>query len=137
MAEEMIKKTDPVDIKSEGRNFKRFAEKGDIVLKFHTHVVGGKLINISTGGILGVFDSSGPLPEMSRNVVIGLEIDGKGKTFEIEGTVIRVQPASIAVSQENIEIAVKFIDPTPEKKHELRNIVHSLMRKTRGISYRR
>lgn len=135
MAEEIIKKTNQIDVKSEERDFNRFGEEGNVALKFGSHVVRGRLINISTGGILCVFNSKDSLPEISQNVEVSLETDDKGSVFEVEGTVIRIQPAPSPSAPEDIDIAVKFINLTPQKNHEIKNVLIPVMTKSRVRKY--
>lgn len=125
----------PVDVKSEGRGFRRFGENADVLLKFSGNSVRGKLLNISIGGVLGLFHSSDPLPNISEKVTAGMDMDGRGNLFEVEGTVIRIRPERGLDSPEFIEIAVKFADQSPEKKHLIKNIVTALMRKTKALYY--
>ncbi len=129
MSEELNKRANPVHIKSEERDARRFPEWRDLVLVFYPYLAKGKLINISIGGVLGKFPGNGPLPEMGQDVVVKLELGNKGRVLEIGGSVIRIQPAGIPDTREYLELAVKFGQLSPEKKQGVRNIVSSLMRR--------
>ncbi len=135
MPEELNKKINPVHIKSEERDARRFPEWRNMVLAFYPYIAKGQLVNISIGGALGKFPGSAPLPEMSQKVVVKLEIGNKNNILEIDGSVIRIQPAGIPDSQGHVELAIKFTHLSPEQKQGIRNIINALMGKAMVSPY--
>lgn len=125
----------PPYIKSEGRNFKRFSKNADVYLKFSGHVVKGKLINVSMSGLLGLFHVDDNLPEVSARVTVGLDMDGKGNVFEIDGTVARMRKGQSPAGPEFVELALDFSDQPPENREVISNFVTSLIRKDKSYSY--
>ncbi|MCE5313223.1 MAG: PilZ domain-containing protein [Nitrospiraceae bacterium] len=122
-------------IKTEERLFNRFDDRGDIHLDLQTHRATGKIINVSLNGVLGLFNINDNLPKMSKAVNLDLEFENKSRIDMLEGTVIRIQASQRSHENHTVEIALKFKDLSPQKRHQLKKFLGLMIKKTRGCPY--
>lgn len=108
------------------REFQRFEANGSVLFHFGGKVAGGKIVDISMGGIFGIFSRKNPLPQIFERVMADIELENLKKVSSIEGFVIRLQAAESFIDAENIKIAVKFVELPDDKKEELQQIMNAL-----------
>ena len=122
-------------IKAEERLFNRFDDRGTISLDLQSHRASGKIINVSLNGVLGLFNIHDNLPKMSKTISLDIEFANNSKIEMIESTVIRIQASHRSTDNTAVEIALKFKDMNPEKKHQLKKFLSLMVKKTRGCPY--
>lgn len=122
-------------IKTEERLFNRFDDRGDILLDMESHKAVGKIINVSLNGVLGLFNINNTLPKMSKSVNVDLEFENRSRIEMLEGTVIRIQESHRSHENHAVEIALKFKDMSPQKRHQLKKFLGLMIKKTRGCPY--
>ncbi|MDX9714790.1 MAG: PilZ domain-containing protein [Dissulfurispiraceae bacterium] len=122
-------------IKTEERLFNRFDDRGTISLDLNTHRASGKIINVSLNGVLGLFSIHDNLPKMSKTVNLDIEFANNSKIVTIEGTVIRIQESQRSTENSTVEIALKFKNMDPAKKHQMKKFLSLMVKKTRGCPY--
>ena len=125
-AENLAQRITTVIEKFERREFERLETSGPIDLHFRDLSAKGNLIDLSLGGCFSVFSRKNRLPDIFDQVSIGMNPSGDLKIGGIEGFVIRIQAAEAFIDAENVKIAIKFLDMTPEKKGELSKAINAL-----------
>jgi CheY-like chemotaxis protein len=109
------------------RKSERIRAEGKICLKFEGKTCRGQLINVSSGGILGVFNSKDGLPRILDNVQVNIELNNSPELQGLTADVIRIQAVDSVRGLEYIQLVVKFDDSSnPEKKKEFDNIISNL-----------
>ncbi|MBF0343994.1 MAG: hypothetical protein HQL06_07170 [Nitrospirae bacterium] len=94
-------------------------KKNELVsLAFEAHVSAGILLDISMGGMSGLFKMSAPYPQISSSVLVFLEAGNAGSITEINGLVARIEVLEGYRDSEYIKVAVKFTDVLDLKKKE-------------------
>ncbi|MCC6345729.1 MAG: PilZ domain-containing protein [Nitrospirales bacterium] len=135
MKYELVHRPKSIAVEIESRDFRRFGETGDVVLKSPSCNASGQLVNISMNGLLGSFHHHNALPGLLEKVAVGIRLRSEERIFRVYGTVVRIQVAGTAPDSEYIEFAVKFSGLVPEEKHELRALVHALRGRVRKYPY--
>ncbi|MBZ0154687.1 MAG: PilZ domain-containing protein [Alphaproteobacteria bacterium] len=135
MKYELVHRPKPIAIEIESRDFRRFGETGDVVLKSPSCNASGQLVNISMNGLLGRFHHHSALPGLFGKVAVGVRLHGEERIFKVYGTVVRIQIAGTDPDSEYIEFAVKFSGLIPQEKHELKALVHTLRGRARKCPY--
>ncbi|MFO0752880.1 MAG: PilZ domain-containing protein [Thermodesulfovibrionales bacterium] len=131
MKYELVHRPEPFAVEIESRDFRRFGETGDVVLKSPSCTAAGQLLNISMNGLLGSFHHRSTLPGLCEEVMVGIRLRSGERIFRIYGTVVRIQLAGTSPDPEHIEFAVRFSGLVPEEKHELRALVRALRGRAR------
>ncbi len=112
--------------KFDRRRNERIKCPGGISLKFASGNNRGKLINISMGGVLGLFDREGPLPHILDKIEVSVHTEGNRGSIIMEGEIIRIQVVDTFAGPKQIQIAVKFYtEVSAEKKQKLAQLVAS------------
>ncbi|MDA8215598.1 MAG: response regulator [Nitrospiraceae bacterium] len=125
----LIQKMSAVDAKFDRRRFERYAVDGEIIMHFSNSVSHGRLLDLSMGGILGLFDRNKSLPNILENVLIDIKTENNLKANGIDGFVIRVQAAQAFIDTDEIKIGVKFLEQLPEEKNkELKQLITAISR---------
>ncbi|KJU86862.1 ATP-binding region, ATPase-like domain protein [Candidatus Magnetobacterium bavaricum] len=93
--------------------------KSELVsLAFEEHVCTGILLDVSMGGMLGLFKVNAPYPHISSSVMVFLELGANNSIMEINGLVARIEVLEGYKDPEYIKVAVKFTDVLDLKKKE-------------------
>ena len=125
--DKLISKVDIYLNKYNRRQYERFNPSGEVHFSFNSHNCKGKLLDLSAGGLLGLFNITDPLPQIGGEVMIALNLE---QTYHIEnmyGFILRIQLAEASITSQHVKIALKFIhEKTPDKQTELENILFSL-----------
>ncbi|KJU87571.1 ATP-binding region, ATPase-like domain protein [Candidatus Magnetobacterium bavaricum] len=103
------------------RRFSRLSvdRKSELVsLAFEEHVSTGILLDVSMGGMLGLFKVNAPYPHISSSVMVFLELGANNSIMEINGLVARIEVLEGYKDPEYIKVAVKFTDVLDLKKKE-------------------
>ena len=110
-----------------GGNQKGSRLRGKICLKFEGKTCRGQLINVSSGGILGIFNSKDKLPGILDNVHVDIELNNRPEMTGLTADVIRIQAVDSILGLEYIQLVVRFGDSSnPDKKKEFDNIISNL-----------
>jgi len=127
MARDLIRdNAKTLEVVSEGRAFKRFANEGAVSMTFGGRTATGNIVNLSVSGLLANFSSNAPLPNLSENVEMRLEAASKENVLDLKGMVVRVQPPKDYERQDLIEIAVNFGEIEPSVKYGLERLIKYL-----------
>ena len=105
------------------RKSERVKSVGKICLKFEGKTCRGQLINISPGGIVGIFNSKDGLPRILDNVQIDIELNNRPGLQGLTADVIRIQAVDSVMGQKYVQLVVKFDTLSQEKKKEFDNIL--------------
>jgi len=106
------------------RKLERIKSEGTICLKFKGKTCRGQLINVSSGVILGMFNSKDGLPSILDNVQVDIEINNRPGLHGLTADVIRMQAVNSLQGLEYIQLTVRFDDTSsPEKKKKFDNII--------------
>ena len=112
--------------KFDRRRHERIKCQGRVSFKFSSGQNSGKLINISMGGVLGLFDREFPLPHILEKVEVSVGTEGNKSIINMEGEIIRIQVIDTFAGPQHIQFAVKFINEiSAEKKSKLAELVAS------------
>ena len=81
-------------------------------------------INVSSAGILGMFNNKDDLPRILDNVQVDIELNNRPGMQGLTADVIRIQAVDSVLGLEYIQLVVKF-DETfgPDKKREFDSIM--------------
>ena len=106
------------------RKSERIKTEGKICLKFEGKTCRGQLINISSGGIVGLFNSKDGLPRILDNVQVDIELNNRPGLQGLTADVIRIQAVDSVMGLAYVQLVVKFDDTSSqEKKKEFDNIL--------------
>ncbi len=101
------------------RKSERIRSEGKICLKFENKTCEGHVINLSEGGILGIFNTRDGLPNILDNVQVDIELNNSRQLYGLTADVIRIQAVDSVLGLEYIQVVVRFDDAgDPEKKKE-------------------
>ncbi|UCH81034.1 MAG: response regulator [Nitrospiraceae bacterium] len=111
------------------RRSDRIKTEGTVTVKFDNKVCRGNLINVSSGGILGIFNRKDGLPRILDKVEVDLEMDSKQSLQGLTAVVIRIQAVDTVTGLDYIQLVVKFDNTIdPKKKEEFRSVLSTLQR---------
>jgi two-component system chemotaxis response regulator CheY len=106
------------------RKSARIKAEGKICLKFEGNTCRGELINVSSGGILGMFNRKDGLPRILDHVQVDIELNNRPELHGLTADVIRIQAVDSFRGLEYIQLVVRFDDTLhPEKKKEFEHII--------------
>ena len=101
------------------RKSERYEIEGPITVRFGSHSMTGKLIDIGLGGLLSVFKRDNAQPAILDTVSFDLEL-GQDMIFaDMEGFIIRIQAAEARLDSEYIKYAIKFMNVNAETESRL------------------
>jgi CheY-like chemotaxis protein len=124
--EALLQKITAVDQKFDRRDQERVDMSGTVTLRFRGRVSSGKLIDVSSGGVLGIFDVSDPLPHILEKALCDVQIDKGLKVSGLEGFLLRAQAVEASPDARDIKIAVKFLETPEDKADELKALLRYL-----------
>jgi len=125
-AEGLAQKVMAIVEKADRREQERVEAHGQIDIHFGDKVASGRLIDISMGGIFGMFGRDNHLPGIFQKVSAGIKLENSHNMDGLEAFVIRVQAAEAFIDAENVKVAIKFFELPPEKAKQLQEMLHSL-----------
>jgi len=109
------------------RKSERTKSEGKICLKFEGKTCWGQLMNVSSGGILGMFNSREGLPRILENVQVDIELNNRQGLYGLTADVIRMQGADSVLGLEYVQLVVKFDDTSnPGKRKEFDNLISTI-----------
>jgi len=109
------------------RKSERIKAEGEIYLRFDGKTCKGQLINVSSGGILGIFNNKDKLPGILDNVQVDIELNNRPGLNRLTADVIRIQAVNSVQGLEYIQLVAKFDDTSSiEKKKEYENIISNI-----------
>jgi CheY-like chemotaxis protein len=113
------------------RRIERFPVSGTAQLLFGGVECTGSLLDISSGGLLGIYKGQDPLPKVLDRIVINIQESGH-EVENVIGFIIRTQAVDAVESSEYVKIAIKFSDHTkPRNKEKLDQLLSYLESKIR------
>ncbi|MBF0488482.1 MAG: GHKL domain-containing protein, partial [Nitrospirae bacterium] len=83
----------------------------------HSHKNTGYLVDLSMGGLLGVFKITPPYPQIASNVTVGLDFGNGNNVSGLTGLIARIEVIEQSMDDGYIKVAVRF----HEKPEILRN----------------
>jgi CheY-like chemotaxis protein len=118
-----------VDIiaKTNRRQYDRFAIEGTVIFSYRKMIAKAKIIDVSKGGILGLFKITNTMPAMLENVFVDIETPQGIRVEGLNSYVVRKQVEGELPNISDIKIAARFHDLPPEKVVELEKFFSSLM----------
>jgi hypothetical protein len=117
----------PIEVHSDGRRFKRFVREESVAISFRGQKATGNLVNLSPAGLFATFGRDVPLPLVSENVAIHIELDGKDNTLDISGNVVRIQTPKENEPHDHIGVAVDFKGLDNAAKFRIASIINYLL----------
>lgn len=106
------------------RKARRIKSEGKICLKFEEKTCWGQLMNVSSGGILGMFNSRDGLPRILENVQVDIKLNNGHELYGLTADVIRMQGADSLLGLDYVQLVVKFGDTSsPGKRKEFDNLI--------------
>lgn len=109
------------------RKAERIKSEGKICLTFEEKTCLGQLMNVSSGGILGIFNSKDGLPRILENVQVDIELNNGQRLHGLTADVIRMQGADSLLGLEYVQLVVKFGDTSSHgKKKEFDNLISNI-----------
>ncbi len=125
--DKLISKLDIYLNKYNKRQFERFHPSGQVHFSFNSHTCKGKLLDISAGGLSGLFNITDTLPQIGGEIMTALNLEQTYNIENMHGFILRIQLAEALITAQHVKIALKFThEKTPEKKKELENILFAL-----------
>ncbi|KJR41419.1 response regulator receiver protein [Candidatus Magnetoovum chiemensis] len=112
--------------KFDRRKTTRFNASNPVLLKFNANYAEGKLLDISSGGLYGVFIIEDAMPQLLQNVIVNIEYEGEPIVFELNGVILRLEVSDIITSSTSIKISIRFIDVTEVQEQMLSGYLVSL-----------
>ncbi len=119
---ELIRKVVAVINELDRRQHKRYDIEGDIVLRYNSHIVKGKLRDISLRGLRGIISIEKieeKYPQILQYVKIELHFGSSKLIDGIEGYVVRLEPYELSIDSKYIVLVVTFLNLTQAKRDEL------------------
>jgi CheY-like chemotaxis protein len=101
------------------RQPERYEIEGPVTIRFDAHRITGNLIDISLGGLLSFFKRGDMLPAILDKVSVNLELAQNMAFSDMEGFIIRVQPAEARIDSKYIKYAIKFMNVNAETEARL------------------
>jgi hypothetical protein len=117
----------PIEVLSDGRRYKRFTREESVSIYFRGQKATGSLVNLSATGMFATFASGLPLPSVSEEVSVHIELDGKDNVLDIRGPVVRIQPPGEYESNQVTGVAVDFSGLDLPVKYRLKKIINYLL----------
>jgi c-di-GMP-binding flagellar brake protein YcgR len=108
------------------RQYERVNATGPVSIEFCGNRIDGKLIDVSQGGLLAIFDSKYTFPKVLESVTTHIEPENKNGIKDIDAFVLRLQAADAFQESEFIKLAVKFIDLDDSKQSAINGYIKSL-----------
>ncbi|MBZ0155587.1 MAG: response regulator [Alphaproteobacteria bacterium] len=124
--EALLQKMAGVDDRFDRRRSGRFEMNGEVTFHFEGGAARGVLVDLSTGGVLALLASRGPLPRILERVLIDIRLDNGLSTAGLKGFIIRIQAAEAFQSSDQVKFAVKFQENDEGQVRELKHLVRSL-----------
>ncbi|MCE5313378.1 MAG: response regulator [Nitrospiraceae bacterium] len=124
--ESLVQKITSVVDRFDRRQYERVSATGPIVIEFGSNRMDGKLIDVSQGGLLSIFESRYIFPKVLESVTVHIDPSGKNGVKAIDSFVLRLQAADAFQESEFIKLAVKFMDLDDQKQTAITNYIKSL-----------
>jgi len=112
--ESLVRKISEVVNKLNRRQFQRITVAGSADMHYEGSVLKGNIIDISRGGMFGVFRRKKTIPDINESVLIDVTLRDKGTLNGLSGVINRIQEDETGVNTENVRIAFKFLEITSE-----------------------
>ncbi|MBF0553046.1 MAG: GHKL domain-containing protein [Nitrospirae bacterium] len=95
-----------------------------ITLEFNSHKNSGYLVDLSMGGLLGVFRINPPYPQIASNVTVDLDFGNGNNVSGLTGLIARIEVIEQTIDDGYIKMAVSFHEkPDLLKKERLMQIL--------------
>ncbi|WP_420265928.1 ATP-binding protein [Candidatus Magnetominusculus dajiuhuensis] len=89
-----------------------------ITLEFNLRKDNGYLVDLSMGGLLGVFKINPPYPQIASNVTVGLDFGNGNNVSGLTGLIARIEVIEQSMDDGYIKVAVRFHDKPEILKNE-------------------
>lgn len=122
----LVQKMTTVVDRFDRRQYERVNATGPVSIEFGGNRIDGKLIDVSQGGLLAIFDSKYKFPKILESVTTHIEPENKNMIKDIDAFVLRLQAADAFQESEFIKLAVKFIDLEDSKQSAINGYIKSL-----------
>jgi CheY-like chemotaxis protein len=118
----LIQKVTAVVENYERRQFQRFTVSGAMGINFRDQQLKGGIIDLSMGGIFGLFGRRNTIPLIFEEVTVDIKLEA-GSISALEGFVIRLQAAEARIDADSVKIALKFTELNTSRNQLLQAIV--------------
>ncbi|MBF0564816.1 MAG: GHKL domain-containing protein [Nitrospirae bacterium] len=108
-------------LKMDRRDFSRYKTEENrevVTLEFDSHKNSGYMIDLSMGGLLGLFKISPPYPQISNYVMLNLDFGNGNNVSGLYGLVARLEVIEQYRDAEYIKVAIRFDDKLDLLKKE-------------------
>ncbi|MBF0516068.1 MAG: HAMP domain-containing histidine kinase [Nitrospirae bacterium] len=100
------------------------ASAGVITLDFSSHKTSGCVVDLSMGGLSGVFKITPPYPQISSSAVVAIDFGNAYRVSGLSGSIARIEMGQQPDDDGYIKVAVRFNDnPDLLKKERLMQIL--------------
>ncbi|MCI4626929.1 MAG: response regulator [Candidatus Magnetoovum sp. WYHC-5] len=124
--DKLIQKIMVINERLDRRQFGRCKANNPVLLKFGSSFSDGELIDISMGGLYGVFIFEDTFPRILEKVIINLEYENQPMVFEVHGTILRIEVSDIFEGSTSLKMSIKFVDLTDKDNKYLDGFLLSL-----------
>lgn len=108
------------------RQHERFSIEGIVVFSYRKMIAKAKIIDVSKGGVFGLFKITDTMPAILENVYVDIETGQGACVKSLNSFVVRKQVEGELPNISQIKIAARFHDLPPEKVVELDRFFKSL-----------
>lgn len=117
----------PIEVLSDGRRYKRFVREEAVSIGFRGQKATGNLVNLSATGLYAIFSRGLPLPAVSEEVLVHIELDGQDNVLDIRGRVVRIRMPGENESNDVTGVAVDFSGLDLPSKFRIKKIIDYLL----------
>lgn len=108
------------------RQHERYEVEGSAIVRFGDNAVKAKIIDVSKGGIFGLFARTGAIPTILEIVAVDLEPVRGASIKGLNAYVIRMQADGDSLDATHVKVAIRFNEVSAEKQAELERFFDSL-----------
>jgi two-component system, chemotaxis family, chemotaxis protein CheY len=108
------------------RQHERYAIEGTIIISYRKMIAKAKIIDISKGGVFGLFRHADTLPALLEKVFVDIETAHGVRVKDLDAYVVRQQVDGELPEISEVKIAARFHGLPPEKVMELDKFFSSL-----------
>jgi len=108
------------------RQHERYEVEGAAGARFQTYTVKAKIIDVSKGGMFGLFDRSTAIPSILEVVSVDIEPMGVAAVCGLSAYVIRMQADGDSLDATQVKVAMRFDKLSSEQKAELDSFLDAL-----------
>jgi two-component system chemotaxis response regulator CheY len=101
------------------RQYERYAIEGKVTFNYKKSFLTGRIIDVSKGGIFGMFKFGDDIPPITERVVVDISTPKGLRVNNLDAFIVRQQVEGDLPCISEIKLAARFLDLGPEKILEL------------------